>query len=155
MYVFRGDGETREVLLGQKLRGFGKGKIMGLGGNVEAGEGYLDAAIREAYEEAHITVRPEAAEHVATLTYRFPSMPAWDAVVAVFLGRSWSGEVAPSDELAPAWFSAIAPPFERMWDDERYWLSRVLAGEQLTVEMIYNESCTAVQEHSVITGRAK
>jgi hypothetical protein len=36
-----------------------------------------------------------------------------------------------------------------MWDDERYWLPRVLAGERLTVEIIYGLDCATVQHASV------
>jgi len=41
MYLFRGEVPAREVLLGHKLRGFGEGKVMGVGGHVEAGESDL------------------------------------------------------------------------------------------------------------------
>lgn len=153
LYVFRGDDETREVLLGEKLRGFGMGKIMGLGGHVEAGESDLEAAIREAHEEANVVVRRESAARAATLTYLFPARPTWDAVVAVFVCSSWSGEICASDEMAPIWFGLSELPLDRMWDDEQYWLPRVLAGEKLLAEFIFDESGTFVQEHSVLTGR--
>ncbi|MGI8416058.1 MAG: 8-oxo-dGTP diphosphatase [Nakamurella sp.] len=150
--MFRGDAETREVLLGEKLRGLGTGKIMGLGGHAEAGESDLDAAIREAHEEANVVVRPESTARAVTLTYRFPSRPAWDAKVAVFVCSSWSGKVSASNELTPIWFGLSDLPLDRMWDDEQYWLPRVLAGENLLAEFIFDESCTAVQKQSVVAG---
>lgn len=154
LYVFRSDGGGhREVLLGEKLSGFGRGMIMGLGGHVEHGESDLEAAVREAHEEAHIVVPPESAIRVATLTYRFPTQPAWDAVVTVFLGPSWFGEVAPSEELSPIWFPVSNLPLDRMWDDERYWLPHVLAGKNLVADFTFDESCSAVQEHSVVEGK--
>ncbi len=36
---------TRQVLLGEKLRGLGTGRVVGLGGHIEAGETAVQAAI--------------------------------------------------------------------------------------------------------------
>ena len=47
VFVFRGD----EVLLINKKRGLGKGKVNGPGGKVDPGETALQAAIRELEEK--------------------------------------------------------------------------------------------------------
>jgi 8-oxo-dGTP diphosphatase len=149
LYVFRGESSAREVLLGEKRRGFGTGLIMGLGGHVEAGESDAEAAIREAREEAGVHVDVADVSHHATVTYRFPTKPSLDAEVAVFIGRSWTGDVTPSDELRPEWFPVAQLPLDRMWDDEQYWLPRVLAGERLVAEFIFDDSSTKVARHTV------
>ncbi|MDQ6658841.1 MAG: hypothetical protein M3Z00_11565, partial [Actinomycetota bacterium] len=64
--------------------------------------------------------------------------------VYVFVDRAWSGRVAPSDELRPAWFPVAELPLDRMWDDEQYWLSRVLGGESLNAEFVFDDSCAKV-----------
>ena len=127
----------REVLLGRKRRGFGTGRILGLGGHLEPGETALDAAVRETAEECGIAVAPTDLREVAEVVFRFPERPEWDLSVAVFLGENVTGEVRECDEIEPLWFPADALPFDEMWEDNRYWLPRVLAGEVLRAEFVY------------------
>ena len=141
----RGDG-TREVLLGLKKTGFGQGKIVAPGGHVEPGESAAAAAAREVKEESGIRVAQAALTEAAKLTFLFPAHPSWDMDVAVFTSADWSGEPAESEEIRPEWFPVAAPPFDRMWDDGKIWLPRVLAGERLRATFSYaadNETVTA------------
>ena len=133
-----------EVLLGYKKRGFGLGKVVGLGGHVEAGESPVAAAVREVAEEAGVVVEPADLTLAAVVEFRFPARPAWDMHVVVFTAGRWRGEPAVSDEIAPAWYPARALPLERMWDDARYWLGRVLAGERLRAQLVYDDACERV-----------
>ena len=55
-FLLRDGAMGREVLLGRKKRGFGRGKIVGLGGHLEAGETPAEAAARELFVHAN-TVR--------------------------------------------------------------------------------------------------
>lgn len=150
MYLVREPAKGRpEVLLGEKLRGFGAGMIMGPGGHVEPGESWLEAAIRETEEESGLQVAPADAAHVATLSYVFPAKPHLDAEVQVFLTDTWSGQLQRSSELDPRWFSIDEIPFDRMWDDERYWLPRVLAGSRLVAEFTFDDDSIKVARHRV------
>lgn len=144
-YVFRpGDRGQQQVLLGRKKRGFGAGKIMGLGGHAEPGESDIACALREVYEEAGITIVPESVTQRAALTFIFPARPELNALVIVFIGKQWSGQVQESDEITPEWFDVASPPLDQMWDDDQYWLPRVLAGESLVATITYDQSCTLV-----------
>ncbi|HSN74125.1 MAG TPA: NUDIX domain-containing protein [Anaerolineae bacterium] len=125
------------VLLGLKKRGFGLGKLVGLGGKVEPGEDLAAAAVRELYEEAGLRVDPDQLEAAARLTFLFPSRPDWDHRMHVFIARAWQGEPLESDEIEPQWHAIDALPFDRIWDDGRYWLPRVLAGERLAATFVY------------------
>ena len=80
----------------------------------------------------------------AALIYRFPSRPALDAHVAVFVARAWSGQLVASDELDPVWFPVAELPLDRMWDVYQYWLPRVLGGESLNAEFVFDDSCARV-----------
>lgn len=144
----RGDG-TREVLLGHKKTGLGLGKIVGLGGHVEPGESAVEAAVREAKEESGLCVATAALTGAACLTFLFPAHPSWDMDVAVFTGADWSGEPAETEEIRPEWFPVAALPLNRMWDDGKRWLPRVLAGERLRATFSYADDNETVATEAI------
>jgi 8-oxo-dGTP diphosphatase len=146
-YVFQhGDHGQRQVLLGHKKRGFGTGKIMGLGGHVEPGEPGAAAAIRETQEEAGITVAPDSVTRRAELAFVYPTQPELNAHVTVFFGGQWSGQVQDTQEITPQWFDVDSLPLSQMVDDEAYWLPRVLAGETLAGTITYDGSGALVTQ---------
>lgn len=117
---------VREVLLGEKLRGLGEGRLVAPGGKLEPGESPAEAAVREIREESGLTVALDALEPMGMLDYRFPHRPAWSQRSWVFRVTEFSGTPVASDELVPRWFPVDAVPVDRMWDDARYWLPEVL-----------------------------
>jgi 8-oxo-dGTP diphosphatase len=137
------DGE-RQVLLGHKKTGLGTGKIVALGGHVEEGESADQAAAREVKEEAGLTVDAAALTEVAGITFLFPERPRWDMTVNVFTTTEWDGEVTETAEITPQWFPVTALPLAGMWDDARYWLPRILAGERLRATFTYEADCETV-----------
>jgi 8-oxo-dGTP diphosphatase len=140
------DQAKHRVLLGLKKRGFGQGKLVGLGGKIEPGEHLAAAAVRELREEAGLLADPAHLEEAALLTFRFPTCVAWDHQMHVFILRQWQGEPVECDEVAPQWHRLDALPLERMWDDGRYWLPRVLAGERLAMTCVYGPDLETVVE---------
>jgi 8-oxo-dGTP diphosphatase len=142
--ITRTTGEQREVLLGLKKTGFGAGRWVGLGGHVEDGEKPVMAAAREVREESGLLVSPDALTHMALLTFRFPARPSWDQTADVFTTADYSGEPAESAEIAPRWFAQDALPLAGMWDDARYWLPRVLAGDRLAATITFADDCATV-----------
>jgi 8-oxo-dGTP diphosphatase len=145
----RGDG-TREVLLGRKKAGFGQGKFVAPGGHLEPGESAAAAAAREVSEESGIQVSQDALTEAAQLTFLFPARPSWDMDVTIFTSADWSGEAAESDEIRPQWFPVTALPLDRMWDDGKHWLPRVLAGERLRAVFSYAPDNETVAGASVL-----
>jgi 8-oxo-dGTP diphosphatase len=130
--------------LGLKKRGFGQGKLVGLGGKVEPGEALAAAAVRELYEEAGLWVDSDRLDAVARLTFLFPARPDWDHRMHVFIARAWQGELLESNEIEPQWHAIDALPFDRMWDDGRYWLPQALAGQRLAATFVYGEDLETV-----------
>jgi 8-oxo-dGTP diphosphatase len=139
----RGEGGP-EVLLGLKKSGFGLGKWVGLGGHIEAGEKPVAAAVREVAEESGLVVAADALQHLASIEFRFPARPSWDQTADVFVTSVYQGEAAESDEIAPRWFPEDALPLSLMWDDAKYWLPRVLAGEHVNVRIAFADDCATV-----------
>lgn len=137
-------GGQREVLLGHKKTGLGAGKIVGLGGHVEAGETAAEAAAREVKEESGIHVPVGVLAEAAFVTFLFPARPAWDMTATVFTAAEYSGEPDETVEIRPEWFPRAALPLDRMWDDARRWLPRVLDGERLRATFSYAGDCETV-----------
>jgi len=122
-----------------KKRSFGVGKWNGVGGKVdkEKDKSILDAAIRETKEEIGVDlVNPEK---VAVMRFRFPYKEEWNQDVHVFLAEKWIGEPEESEEMAPKWFKVPEIPYDKMWDDDKYWLHHILAGEKLEADFVFKE----------------
>ena len=134
-----------QVLLGRKKRGLGKGKILGVGGKVESGENILGAALREVREEISVTIPKESAKKIGELTFLFPHQPSWSQKVHVFTTTKWNGTPRESEELTPIWFPIDKIPYDQMWDDGRYWLPKVLAGEIIKAEFLFDQDNKTVQ----------
>jgi len=132
------------VLLGLKKAGFGTGKWVGLGGHIEEGEKPECAAVREVQEESGLVVPADSLQHMASIEFRFPARPDWDQTAEVFVTPVYQGEPAESDEVAPRWFGEQELPLGRMWDDAKYWLPLVLAGEHVDVLITFADDCATV-----------
>ncbi|BCT75851.1 hypothetical protein SCMU_16930 [Sinomonas cyclohexanicum] len=127
-FLLREGPAGREVLLGRKKRGFGRGKVVGLGGHLEAGETPAEAAARELEEEAGVVLDVALLTPAGTVDFRFPVRPEWDMQCWMFTCSSWDGEVTESEEIAPAWYPADELPVAHMWQDADHWLPIVLSG---------------------------
>ncbi len=137
-FLLDGRPPTR-ILLGRKKRGFGKGKLNGFGGKVRPGETPVRTIVREVAEEAGVTVSPDTLRSAGSVTFVFPFEPAFDHHVHLFVTNDWDGEIRESAEMAPGWFPIDGIPFDRMWDDDRHWLPRVLAGNRIRAEFSFAE----------------
>uniref|UniRef100_K3WW38 Nudix hydrolase domain-containing protein n=1 Tax=Globisporangium ultimum (strain ATCC 200006 / CBS 805.95 / DAOM BR144) TaxID=431595 RepID=K3WW38_GLOUD len=121
--------EVSEVLLGEKKRGFGKGKWNGFGGKVDASDASIvAAAAREIQEEANVTVHERDLEHRGVLLFTFEGGKEV-LEVHVYLTTKFTGEPSESDEMKPQWYDVASIPFSRMWADDHIWLPHVLAGK--------------------------
>jgi 8-oxo-dGTP diphosphatase len=138
------DPDHRELLLGFKKTGFGAGKWVGIGGHVEDGEAAVDATAREVAEETSLVVTPADMVHMACLSFVFPNRPSWDQTADVYVTASYAGEPEESDEVSPRWFATQSLPFDGMWDDAKYWLPVVLAGERVVATITFADDCATV-----------
>ncbi|KIS27664.1 NUDIX hydrolase [Arthrobacter sp. SPG23] len=131
-------GGGTEVLLGLKKTGFGRGKIVGLGGHVEPGESDAEAVCREVFEEAGVTVLERDLRPAGVVEFVFPGRPEWNMYTTLFTTRRWQGEPAESREIAPEWFDALSLPVDRMWQDADHWLPVVLEGRTVDIVVTLN-----------------
>ncbi|MDP6294012.1 MAG: 8-oxo-dGTP diphosphatase [Candidatus Woesearchaeota archaeon] len=121
-----------KILLGMKQRNLGKGNYNMPGGmEEESDEDALACALRELHEETDgVTARREDCELCAELHFHFPINKEWSQVVRVFRVHSWEGEVKDTGEMLWEWLPLPSLPFDRMWDADKHWLPKVLAGEK-------------------------
>ncbi|KAJ2558864.1 hypothetical protein EV175_000598 [Coemansia sp. RSA 1933] len=122
--IFPMDSKQERVLLGMKKRGFGKDKLNGFGGKVEAGETVSQGASRELSEESGLRCTAEP-EKCGLLLFYFENDPV-AMEVHVFLARSFAGQAEETDEMRPQWFGVREMPFEQMWVDDAFWWPYVL-----------------------------
>lgn len=150
--LIRGSQEGRELLLGLKKKGFGKGNWNAAGGRFDLlkDKSIIDTAIRETEEEFGVKIKEF--EKVAIFDFLFPKEKEWNQKVHIFLCKNWEGEPRESDEMAPRWFKEEEIPFSEMWVDDKFWLPRVLGGEKLkgkflfkTREIISEQNIEAVE----------
>ncbi len=119
VFIIRGD----EILLIEKKRGLGAGKINGPGGKIDPGETPLQAAIRETQEELMIT--PHSPRKLGELWFSMSDCP--DILCHIFRADDFTGEPTETDEAVPVWTRIADIPYDRMWEDDRHWLPHVIA----------------------------
>lgn len=131
--------KDNQIMLAEKKRGFGKGKFDGVGGKIESGESSEQAMLRECYEEVGVTPidyckvgRNECIEYVNGERKR--------VFLDIYLATAWSGEPTESEEMKPLWFAIDDLPYERMFEDERYWLPHVLDGKKVAGYFEFDEN---------------
>jgi 8-oxo-dGTP diphosphatase len=132
-FLLRDRPDGAQVLLGMKRTGFGRGKIVGIGGHVEPGETDRQAVIREVFEETGVVVRQEDLTDAGVVQFVFPARPDWDMRTSLFTARTWQGEPAESEEISPGWFRVDTLPVDRMWQDADHWLPVVLEGGRVNI----------------------
>ena len=131
LFVLDGD----QILLIDKKRGLGHGKVNGPGGRLEPGESAYQAAVRETREEVGL----EAGHLTEQALLQFVFTNGYTLEVTVFTTESYSGEMMETDEARPFWCRKSEIPFDRMWADDKMWLPRVLAGEYVSGQFVFDD----------------
>jgi len=131
VFVLRGE----EILLIDKKRGLGHGKVNGPGGKVDATETVEACAVRECHEELGIEVYDleQLGEHRFQFTNGY-SIHCW-----VYRTAAFSGVARETDEAVPLWTRVDAIPYERMWEDDHIWLPLIIDGQAFTARWVFDD----------------
>ena len=139
------------ILLGMKKRGFGVGKLNGFGGKLNEGESIVEAAIRELFEESGIEAVVDDLKKVAELAFFFPHAEEdWEQRVHVFAVENWKGEPVESEEMSVEWHDFDKIPFDRMWDDDKHWLPKVLDGKKVRGKFSFGKDNSSLDAQEVV-----
>lgn len=122
-----------QILLIEKKRGHGAGKINGPGGKIDPGETSYAAAIRETQEELLIT--PVAPRKLGELHFHMSDFP--DIHCHVYRADDYSGTPTETAEAVPMWTPLDQIPYGRMWDDDQYWLPILLENRTFLGRFIF------------------
>ncbi|HZJ88615.1 MAG TPA: 8-oxo-dGTP diphosphatase [Sphaerochaeta sp.] len=117
-----------KVLLIDKKTGLGKGLVNAPGGHVEPYETAEEAAMREFVEETGITVDELSLRGM--LYFQFADGMRQKGYV--FFTTSYAGEMQETEEARPFWVPIADIPYDKMWEDDQYWLPKAIAGERFT-----------------------
>ncbi len=107
-----------EILLIHKKRGLGAGNINGPGGRLEPGETPLIAAVRETEEE--LCISPSGIDESGELFFQFTD--GLSIHCTVFRASEFTGTPTETDEAIPIWADCNAIPYDKMWEDDLYWM---------------------------------
>lgn len=122
------------ILLIQKNRGIGAGKVNGPGGRIDQGESALQGAIREVREELQIT--PTGVREIGKLRFQFTG--GHSILCYVFTATGCRGEPVATEEATPLWTPVDEIPFDRMWEDDRIWMPLLLEGTQFSGRALFH-----------------
>lgn len=120
------------ILLMEKKRGLGAGKVNGPGGRIEPGESPLECAIRETREELGVTpLHPHPRGEL-----RFQFVDGYSLRAHLFLSHGCEGEPIETEEAVPLWTPLDRIPYARMWADDLLWLPHLLEGRHIDASFL-------------------
>ncbi|MGA0368166.1 MAG: 8-oxo-dGTP diphosphatase [Kiritimatiellia bacterium] len=122
-----------QILLIEKKRGLGKGKVNGPGGKMDPGESAEACAVRETQEELGVT--PSHLEERGVLRFQFTDGYALEA--HVFVAHGVEGSAVETEEAVPLWTDLDRIPYRRMWADDVLWLPHVVEGKRVRGDFLF------------------
>lgn len=134
----------RRILLKMATRGVSRGKWNGLGGKIEKGETPEENIMREVYEESGLVVKK--LEKVGRIHFYRGSRKRTFGIGHLFIIREFGGKARSTEEGRVRWFDFNEIPYERMWDDDRYWLPHLINGLSFDSEFVYDKDMGKVIE---------
>lgn len=139
LFIVEGD----RILLIEKKRGLGAGKVNAPGGRLEPGETPLVAAVRELKEEVGVEAT-NVREH-GIVDFHF--VDGYELRCHVFRGDRCIGTPIETDEANPFWVPVSEIPYARMWADDATWLPHLLADRHFRGRYVFDGD--AMLEHHI------
>lgn len=147
--LFVVDRVNARILLIEKKRGLGAGKVNGPGGRIDPGETPIETALREVREE--LCVDAVSPVEFGELSFQF--VDGYGLHCHVFRADACIGEPTETPEAVPLWAPLDAIPFDRMWADDRLWLPHLVDGRQFEGRFVFDGD--HMVDHELRTGSVR
>ena len=122
-----------QILLIRKKRGHGAGKVNAPGGKLDPGETPLAGAIRETKEEVGV----EALHPSLMAELKFVDQANAQWLGYAFVAQDYRGAPTETAEARPFWAPLDQIPYHQMWEDDRIWLPKILAGQRIKAAFLF------------------
>lgn len=141
--------KDNKLLMSEKKRGFGQGKINGVGGKLKENETPEEAMIRETKEEIDIDL--EIIEKFGEINFiEYYKGNKENVLMHIFFGKEYKGVPKESDEVRPIWINENEIPYEKMFSDDKYWLPIVLEGNKFKAEFEFDENWNLLRQEIIL-----
>ncbi|MDE1856937.1 MAG: 8-oxo-dGTP diphosphatase [Candidatus Micrarchaeota archaeon] len=141
------DEKAGRMLLKKNVRGISKGKWNGAGGKIEPGETPEQGAVREVFEETGLRVT-NLFDH-GVIRFAVDGSEEINLVMHVFSTRDFSGNPVGNEEGEVRWFGLDEIPYDRMWEDDIYWVDLMLNGRRFECEFHFDSGNRNLTYHDV------
>jgi 8-oxo-dGTP pyrophosphatase MutT (NUDIX family) len=132
-----------------KKRGFWVGKYNWAGWKIQWDETIAEAAKRELQEETWIDVALDRFKKIGYFHFYFRNKSEWDQNVTLYKVEWYTWEIEETEEMKPEWFSIDEIPFDKMWEDDKYWMPRILKWEEVEYRFDFDENGKII-DHKLI-----
>ena len=130
--------KNNQILLACKKRGFGIGKYNGVGGKLEPGESVEQGMIRETFEEIGIVPTNYTLRGVINFDEYYKGEPVIETT-HIYVASDYNYEPQETDEMKPFWFDLDKIPYDNMFPDDKFWLPKIIAGENVIGEFVFDK----------------
>lgn len=118
--------KNRELWLGRKKRGFGKGILNGYGGKVMSGETSTNCILRELEEESFLKLDENSIIYLGYNEY-YDIDRRERRIVYMYTTVATDEQPKESEEIGqPEKYSFDSIPYHQLWPDAIYWMHLVL-----------------------------
>lgn len=138
------NGKIILIWLAMKKRGFGNGNWNGAGGKFDRKQGdkkISDTAKRELKQE--FGVWSAKIEKVGVVDFIFPKIrkfSGWNQQAHIYFAEEWQGSPEETEEMRPCLFDAGSVPYDKMWDDDIFWLPIILKGKKIRARCVFDKN---------------
>lgn len=145
-----------KALLKFANRGISKGKWNAVGGGIDPGETPLECVKRETFEETGLRIQDPSYHGKVRFFFGDPENKeaggakqgtAKQGIVHVFSTSKFTGELKGSDEGELRWFDLEDIPFDKMWEDDDYWVPLLLSGRRFEGDFYFSEDGSKLMRH--------
>lgn len=138
-----------EVLLAEKQKKIGSGRLNGFGGKMELDDIDIYATnVREVEEE--VGIRVADAKKVGEIMFHNPSEDETlkKMVVHIFTATQWEGTLAETDEMKKiAWYDISSLDYDKFLGADRLFLPLILGGKCVKGIVEYNDDWSVKTSH--------